>query len=234
MTVTLFIQLLIAHLLADFTFQTQKLSEKKSEKIISKHMLLHVLIVGVLSYVFAFQWSFWWAALLLMMLHLGIDVLKNVIQQKKHETNFFFWDQGLHMLSLIGIVYLFECADQIEPYFVFSTKNAMIIAAFIFSSKPSNFIIKNILDIYHIKAPDESDTNADDRSLNNAGKLIGIVERFLALGLILLGQYEAVGLIIAAKSILRFNQTQKSEYVLVGTLLSFGIAIFWGILIQFF
>jgi len=52
------------------------------------------------------------------------------------------------------------------------------------------------------------------------------------LALILLGQYEAVGLIIAAKSILRFNATKKSEYVLIGTLLSFGIAAFTGIVIN--
>ncbi len=50
--------------------------------------------------------------------------------------------------------------------------------------------------------------------------------------MVLICQYEAVGLIIAAKSILRFNATQKSEYVLVGTLLSFGIAVFAGIVIN--
>lgn len=44
--------------------------------------------------------------------------------------------------------------------------------------------------------------------------------------------WEALGLIIAAKSILRFNATHKSEYVLVGTLVSFGIAVFCGILIN--
>lgn len=61
---------------------------------------------------------------------------------------------------------------------------------------------------------------------------VTIIKRLLALALILLGQYEAVGLIIAAKSILRFNATQKSEYVLVGTLLSFSIAAFTGIAIN--
>ncbi len=59
-----------------------------------------------------------------------------------------------------------------------------------------------------------------------------ISERLLALALILIGQYEAVGLIITAKSILRFNATQKSEYVLVGTFLSFGITTFTGIAIN--
>jgi len=60
-----------------------------------------------------------------------------------------------------------------------------------------------------------------------------IAERLIALGLVILGKFEAVGLIIAAKSILRLYGTPKSEYVLVGTLLSFGIAFFAGILIGF-
>ncbi len=85
---------------------------------------------------------------------------------------------------------------------------------------------------FAIETPVESSSNPDEVSLPNAGKLIGIVERFLALALIIMGQYGAVGLIIAAKSILRINGIQKSEYILVGTLLSFGIAIFSGILIN--
>jgi len=68
--------------------------------------------------------------------------------------------------------------------------------------------------------------------VDSAGKLIGIVERLLAFVLVLFGQYSAVGLIIAAKSILRFRNTKHSEYVLVGTLLSFGIAIFLALMIS--
>ena len=57
------------------------------------------------------------------------------------------------------------------------------------------------------------------------------MERFLVLALVLVGQFSAVGLIIAAKSILRFRSPIKNEYILVGTLLSFGIAVLIGILI---
>jgi len=70
---------------------------------------------------------------------------------------------------------------------------------------------------FSIQTPKENPEQPHEHSLPNAGKLIGIIECFLALGLIIMGQYEAVGLIIAVKSILRFNRTQKSEYVLVGT-----------------
>lgn len=58
------------------------------------------------------------------------------------------------------------------------------------------------------------------------------MERFIVLALILVGQFSAVGLIIAAKSILRFRDNKKNEYVLVGTMLSFGIATILGILIS--
>jgi hypothetical protein len=44
---------------------------------------------------------------------------------------------------------------------------------------------------------------------------------------VMLGEYEAIGFLIAAKSILRFKETDtaRTEYVLVGTLLSFMLAI---------
>lgn len=46
------------------------------------------------------------------------------------------------------------------------------------------------------------------------------------------GQFEAIGFIVAAKSILRFKDTDtaKTEYVLAGTFLSFGIAILCGLM----
>ena len=75
-------------------------------------------------------------------------------------------------------------------------------------------------------------TQTHSGGLPNAGKIIGIVERFIALALIIMGQYAAVGLVVAAKSILRFQDPIKNEYVLIGTLFSFGIAIISGILIH--
>jgi hypothetical protein len=86
---------------------------------------------------------------------------------------------------------------------------------------------KEILNVFEIHYNDTND-------LPNAGKLIGIIERFLVLTFILLNQYAAVGFLIAAKSILRFkpDETLKTEYVLIGTMLSFGIAIAIGVFIS--
>lgn len=80
--------------------------------------------------------------------------------------------------------------------------------------------------ISNIKLPSEKD------ELENAGKLIGTLERILVLTLVILNQYEAIGFLIAAKSILRYkeNDTTKTEYVLIGTMASFAIAMFLGII----
>lgn len=65
----------------------------------------------------------------------------------------------------------------------------------------------------------------------NAGALIGTVERWLILIFVCMQRYEALGLLIAAKSIIRFGDSQirKSEYVLAGTLLSIFIAVVMGL-----
>ena len=51
----------------------------------------------------------------------------------------------------------------------------------------------------------------------------------------MIGQYGAIGFIVAAKSLLRFKETDtaKTEYVLAGTLLSFGIATLCGLGVKY-
>ncbi len=77
----------------------------------------------------------------------------------------------------------------------------------------------------------EKEGTGKDESLEKAGRLIGRLERFLILTFIILKQYEAIGLLVAAKSIFRFSESRKvGEYVLIGTLLSFTIAILVGLI----
>lgn len=76
----------------------------------------------------------------------------------------------------------------------------------------------------------------DNESLKDAGKYIGILERLLVFAFIILDHWEAVGFLITAKSVFRFGdisnskERQLTEYILIGTLLSFGIAILIGLL----
>lgn len=231
MQFNLILLLFIAHLLSDFIFQSQSMSDKKSEKALTWHHIYHVLIVGILSYIISLDYNFWKAAIILMFLHLLTDMGKSALQLKFPAKNFFFIDQGIHLILIIGIVFLYECWGNINFVVDIKLKTIAVIAGFVFVTKPTNIIIGNLLKVFQIQI---SDSSNDEESLPNAGKLIGIVERFLVLALILIGEFAAVGLILAAKSILRFNGTQKSEYVLIGTLLSFGFAALAGILITQF
>ena len=97
--------------------------------------------------------------------------------------------------------------------------------------RPANTFIKELLLLFDI----ESITTTSEELLN-AGRLIGILERILVLTFMILNQFEAIGFLIAAKSILRYNDsdTIKTEYVLIGTMSSYMIAIFFGILISKF
>ena len=53
---------------------------------------------------------------------------------------------------------------------------------------------------------------------------------------VILEQYDAVGFLLAAKSIIRFKDTEtiKTEYVLAGTLISVAVAVACGLVINYF
>jgi hypothetical protein len=71
-------------------------------------------------------------------------------------------------------------------------------------------------------------------SLKNAGARIWYLERALLVTFVLLNQWAAIGFLLTAKGILRFNDIRSdahrpsSEYVLLGTLSSFAIGIGTG------
>ena len=74
--------------------------------------------------------------------------------------------------------------------------------------------------------------------LASAGKWIGICERVLILTFVLMHQYTAIGFLMTAKSILRFSEKEsntqlKTEYVLVGTLVSFSSAAILGVITSY-
>ena len=68
-----------------------------------------------------------------------------------------------------------------------------------------------------------------NNGLRDGGRQIGLLERGLISALLLLDHPLGVGFLIAAKSILRFGTATRdqrtAEYVIIGTLASFGWAI---------
>ncbi len=229
-SVQLLILQFIAHLLSDFTFQSdKKAKEKNASGFESKFLKWHILIVFGLSWLFSFQLNFIYGAVAIALTHWLVDGVKKHIEKTRLSNYAFFIDQIIHLFFIVIIVGVFNNYWEINSLFKMpiATKNLLIITGFLICTKPANILIKETFKAFAISISENDD-------LPNAGKLIGIIERFLVLTFILLNQFEAVGFLIAAKSILRYrnNDTLKTEYVLIGTMLSFGIAIGLGIIIN--
>ena len=226
----LFANLLLAHLVGDFLLQSNALCESKERKHHkSAFMYVHALIIALLSWVAIGNYHLWGYAVIIGVTHLMIDIAKSYV--KTQTLVWFVGDQILHIFVLLIVSYFI--GNGWEPFAWIPQNYALILPAFlstvIICTKPANIFIKMILTRYEIDLP-----KAKDKELKNAGALIGNLERLLSLVLIIAGQFGAVGFIITAKSILRFRDYEraKTEYVLAGTLLSFGIAIICGCIIK--
>ncbi|UCS92862.1 DUF3307 domain-containing protein [Echinicola marina] len=228
--VQVFILQLIAHVLADFFFQSDRLAIQKNALGFSSPFLKwHVLIIFLLSWLLSFQVQFVYGALIIALTHYIIDGIKPWVNSSKTFGKYaFFIDQALHILVLSMVCYAYVCYAPIHPWLNIPVSKSilLIVLCYMLCLKPANIFIKEVFRAYEIKVPGSDD-------LPNAGKLIGVLERVLVLTFILMAEFQAVGFLIAAKSILRFknDDSLKAEYVLIGTLLSFGIAVILGLLV---
>ncbi len=227
----LFILQLIAHLFTDFFFISNK-NKKNEYNLGFKNAFLkwHFLIAFSLSWMLSFQINFIYGALLIAAMHYLLGGSKKYLSNHPALSKYsFFIIQSLHLIILILVVFIFQRYQNIIPAFDLNEnlKYLLIFTGYLISLKPANIFIKQIFIAFDIGVVENED-------LPNAGKLIGILERFLVLTFILSNQFEAVGFLIAAKSILRYkgNNTLKTEYVLIGTMLSFGIAVVLGVIIN--
>lgn len=225
----------IAYLFAEYFFQSdKKLKGINNYGFKSKYLKWQVLSVFVLSWLLSFQVKFYIGAIgIACMQWVILGLKKYLICSSKLKKYAFLIDQVLRIgfITLIGI--LFSKYNYIDPLLEIPIKSKylLIFTCYLICTKPVNIILKEVFDFYDIKISDNVDENIE---LPNAGKLIGIIERWLVLTFVLISQFEAVGFLVAAKSILRYNdhKTLKTEYVLIGTMLSIGLAIAFGIFIN--
>ena len=226
MWMELFLSLLVAHLLADFALQTRRgCKVKVKRKWRSPYHYGHALVVFALSWLVAWDVRFWWCALTIGITHFAIDMWKSY---REENVLWFSLDQILHVLILTGVAAFWCKMYEWRIPFGLTLKTIAIAVAVLVCWKPANIFIKLMLKYYSVNMPED-----DVKTGFNAGALIGNLERWLILAFVLMQHYEALGLLIAAKSIIRFGdaQTRKSEYVLAGTLLSIFIAVLAGLMV---
>ena len=228
----LLIKLLIAHLLGDFFLQPASwIRDKTEKKFKSGWLYVHALLHGALSMLVVWDLQFWWMALIIVFSHLMIDGLKMTFQNEKNGSYLFLIDQVLHVLVIIWVSYYWT-VEPLWPGPFLTEEYLLYLAAMLMVSMPASVLIKTMISRWM-----PFNEVKQNNSLQDAGKYIGILERLFVLAFIISGHWEGIGFLIAAKSVFRFGDIKEyeglklTEYFMIGTLLSFGIAIFTGMVV---
>lgn len=226
-------KLLLAHFIGDFFLQPKHwVKEKEKKKLKSLKLYFHIAIHIALLFLILWDLSLWPIILIIGGLHLIIDALKLIVQIKKTKRLWFFIDQALHIIVIIATYYNYT-QKTLDFKTVFTEQNLILITCLVFLTRPVSIIMKTIFTKWNI-----SKLTENNESLKDAGEYIGILERLLVFIFIIVNHWEAVGFLITAKSVFRFGDLKESkhrkltEYILIGTLISFGIAIAVGLIFQ--
>lgn len=250
----------VAHVLADFLFQTKWILEDKRNP---KRFALHIAIVTATAWVLSGSWD-WRVIAIITVTHALADAAKLawVAQGKTDEAKAaretfypFLVDQLFHLGVIVVVAVVFPStfangwwgglpADQQRALF----QALAVVGGVVLSVSAGGIVIDKLLAGFGVHrdaaysaasvaaaAAAHAQANATAHpsaqtglGLPGGGQAIGWLERGLTLLFLLVGQPEGIGLLLAAKSILRFsdaNARAHTEYVIIGTLLSFG----WGI-----
>ena len=242
-----FLAIYLAHLLTDFVFQTHRLVEQKRHgKFLAYflHGLTHYLSASVLV-------SFFVAGsglsprthvviLALTLVHLLIDMVKIRLTQKSLVSDgavAYVSDQFLHFASVACAVWLLSPGLPLAEVAGLLNKGRAIPSRLLFI--PVIYVGVIFGGGYLIRAltrPMAKSINLEQpekggEPMQNAGLYIGWLERFLLLTALLLQSPGTAGLILAAKAIARYPEFKSehfAEYFLIGTLLSFSLAVLGG------
>ncbi len=237
-SLTLLLQLLLAHIFTDFLLQPKSwIAHKRKYKAKSYILVLHSLIAGILTLLFLQDISLWYLALIITISHYLIDWWKLI--QNRDDLKYFLLDQLFHIVVIFLVwLYLIEGFPAFLPKIAKLLDSPAILAiagAYLIIIFPAGYLIGKATQRWQ----DEIENIDQNSSLREAGRYIGIFERILVLTFILTQNFSAIGFLIAAKSVLRFSEKsgsgarKQTEYVLIGTLMSFAITILLGLLVNY-
>ncbi|MEP6260570.1 MAG: DUF3307 domain-containing protein [Gillisia sp.] len=233
----LLLQLLLAHIVVDFILQPKGwIEHKRKYKARSYILVIHSVLAGLLTLLFIQSLELWYAALFISITHYLIDWWK--LQQKEDDLKYFLLDQFFHLIILLLVwLFLIDGFPKLLPGLkgLLNSKGFLaVIGTYLIVIFPTGYLIGKATRRWQ----DEIEPTYKMNSLEAAGRYIGIFERILVLTFIITDNFAAIGFLIAAKSILRFSDKsetgarKQTEYVLIGTLMSFAITILLGLLVR--
>lgn len=244
--------LLISHVLGDYYFQTQSMADRKEQD--KKELLRHCLVYGlpflILALVFGFDPGLAAASLLAILIHALIDfgkasILYRMSGKKKNRSagysgKVYLLDQSIHWLSLFLIAFFLRrgfaglapvsIVQEMFAELDFAWGRALQwLLAILLIYRPSNITFVKLFSIYKPEEEPELSPSGPTHSFREgeklkAGGIIGVLEKMISLIFLTVGEFMAIGLILTAKSIARYDKISKNptfaEYYLIGTLTS--------------
>lgn len=221
----LIVKVVLAHLLADFVLQTNKMVKDINENGVKSvslfiHVAIHLILLLIVT---GFENKYILGVWMLGLSHLVIDIFTKIYLVKKvNSIRLLLIDQALHALCIAGFVYYYY--PYAIDWDIVTGKNAIALySALVLLVYVSPIVIKKIIEQFKFTVP--------NNGLDNAGKYIGILERLFIFLFVVLQRWEGIGFLLAAKSIFRFGdlkankEIKLTEYILIGTLISFGLGI---------
>ena len=220
--------LLIAHILGDFVLQPDGwVRQRNARHFASPWLYVHGLVHFILALLVAPQAP--WIAVSIGLGHIVLDGLKAWSQRQG--LLIFLLDQALHgLIILMCWMQARQVFDEVLEW-LRQPRILWAICGYLLVTVAYSRLIALATSRWRQDIPPEREL------LLKAGRWIGIIERSLVLTFVLIGQFGAIGFLLAAKSVFRFGDLKEgrdkghTEYVLIGTLLSFGLTIITGLVI---
>ena len=233
----LLLKFLAAHFLGDFVFQTKKMVQNKHKTV---YFASHIAIHAVLMCLFLANDTMWWAIILVTIFHALFDWIKLKLASKIKAPVLFIADQVVHIATIIVVLMIFSSLE-ISIDFINKPHIWLVLVAVVLVTQVTAVLIRILLSPYqqYKKVQEHSVQITGEKVLFNAGKYIGILERLFIFGFVIANFWAGIGFLLAAKSIFRFGDLNNAkerhltEYVLIGTFLSFGCAIVVGLIFNY-
>lgn len=219
---------MIGHFLSDYYFQSDKMAEMKyiNKQVLFKHNAIYFMVmISVVLIIFDVRILL--GSVFIGFTHAVIDQIVVAYREKNPEkrVQLYLIDQCMHLLIIlityliiqnqINLQYIFEMGFSIATLLQWALMLIIIV-------NPISITIRILLEPYRPEAETKE-------GVENAGALVGILERLIVFLLLSVDQYAAIGLVLTAKSIARYNRISEdpvfSEYYLLGTLLSMLLVI---------
>ncbi|MGB2740363.1 MAG: DUF3307 domain-containing protein [Cognaticolwellia sp.] len=243
----LLLLMLTAHFVGDFYLQPVHGLKKNDSKKIRKlwpHFLMYTLLYVIVFLIADLSIL----SIAIATAAISLSHLLSVYWKYYRENNlrYFLIDQSMQF-SIIIIIWAYLANITIAQSIAFieqilTAKNMIITISYLLVCKPASVIISlalkkhtdNLANTSTENPASTTDNKNENMGLLSAGAWIGYIERCLAISFIFMGQFSGIGFLVATKTIFRFGDLTKNkdmkltEYMMLGTLLSYAIALFIG------